>query len=257
MVRCKKLFISVISILLLNSIALNAYALPDVSHNYYDEDKLLDRTWYKTNCINKNPTCQKHILRYESVNDFINYLEKKSKNTNSQKFSILLKRYSETTAITVTGAATVAIFLKVIFSCKNIHSLLALVATGGLIYVAQPIRNFFSYICGSIPRAVDYLKKKLLNEKLTIDEKGLLTKLINLLLGNNDENILALDTDREIYKEILESLKNKISNKEYLNNDILIVSWDNNPKDPSFSIKFDITDYSMEYNKDKQMYFER
>ncbi len=255
MVKFKKIVIFVISILLISSISLNTYALPDVSHNYYEEDKLLNTNWYIGKCIDKSPTCQKHILRYESVDEFIKYLEKNLKDTSFKKSSILLKRHAATIGLAATGTVVIAIVLKLILNCKNIHALMALVAAGGTIYIAQPVHKFLSSILGAIPKAVKYLKDKLLKKDLTPDEEGLLTKLINILLGNKDVVFSELDLNKEIYKEILFSLKQKIANKEYLDNDILIVSWDNNKEFPSFSIQFDTVNYEINYGKSKDEFF--
>lgn len=255
MVKFKKIVTFAISAILISSLSISSYALPDVSHSYYEEDKLLDTNWYIGKCIDKSPTCQKHILRYESVDDFIKYLEKNLKDTNSKKLVILLKRYSGTIALTAAGSAATAIVIKLILSCKNLHALMALVAAGGAIYITQPVRNFLSYIFGSIPQAIEFLKNKLLNKDLTPDEEGLLTNLINILLGNKDASFSALDLGKEIYNEMLYSLKQKIANKEYLDNDILIVSWDNDQESPSFSIKFDTANYAINYDKSKNEFF--
>ena len=75
-VKFKTIVTFAISAILISSLSINSYALPDVSHSYYEEDKLLDTNWYIGKCIDKIPICQKHILRYESVDDFIKYLEK-------------------------------------------------------------------------------------------------------------------------------------------------------------------------------------
>ncbi len=69
---------------------------------------------------------------------------------------------------------------------------MALVVAGGIIYITQPARKFLSYIFGSIPQAIEFKKNKLLNKNLTPDEEGVLTNLINVLLGNKEASLSAL-----------------------------------------------------------------
>ena len=77
MVIIKRFFSIVISIFFICNFSVNTSALTDVTHSAYEEDKLLDTTWYKGACLNSSPTCQKHILKFESVNELIDFFEKK------------------------------------------------------------------------------------------------------------------------------------------------------------------------------------
>lgn len=255
MEKVKKIISIVFSLLLLNGLNLKTFAITDLSHNYYEDEKLVDGTWYKSKCNNKSPSCQKHIIRYESVDAFIKQLKKNLNKTSKKNACIFLKRYSGATAIAVAGIGGV----KLVANSKNIYFLLALGTSGTLVYVIKPVREFISSTFDFIPKTLDFLKQKLSHKKLLpdLDKKGLLVKGSELMFGGNDLLMLQTKTDNEIYKGILGSLKTKIFNEEYLDKDILIVSWDNDLERPSFAVKFDSVDFDLNYNKNKSEYFKK
>lgn len=252
MVIIKRFFSIVISIFFICNFSVNTSALTDVTHSAYEEDKLLDTTWYKGACLNSSPTCQKHILKFESVNELIDFFEKKLKITKSEKNSFYVKRYLEAGGLTALGVVAA----KLILTWKNIS------AIGGVglgFYVVQPLRNLASFIFEALPKTFYFLKEKFISKtnESTENKKGKISEASDLLLGNADDNILANEINQEIYARILEILKQKIIKKEYIGKDILIVSWDNSLDKPSFSIKFDTTTYPIAYEEDIEKYFKR
>ncbi len=54
---------------------------------------------------------------------------------------------------------------------------------------------------------------------------------------------------------MLYSLNQQIANKEYLDNGILIVTWNNNQAFLSFPIQFDTANYAINYDKSKNEIF--
>ncbi len=252
MVIIKRFFSIVISIFFICNFSVNTNALTDVTHSSYEEGKLLDTTWYKGTCLNSSPTCQKRILRLESVNELIDFFEKKLKITKSEENFFYVKRYFAAGGLTAVGVVAANLIL----TWKNI---LAIGGVGLGFYVVQPLRNLASFIFEAFPKTFYFLREKFISKTngSAENKKGRISGTADLLLGNYDNTILANKINQEIYARILEVLKQKIIKKEYIGKDILIVSWDNSLDKPGFSIKFDTTTYPTVYEEDIEKYFKR
>lgn len=216
--------------LMLNSSANISYAKIDMSHVYHEELKVASGKSYYGACHPDTETCDKYLFRYEDMDDFFNQLKNLSKNASAKidKEKTFWYPWYQKLAIGAIG------LLGIIASFKYIPAaILLLFMTIFILIKCENSEEFKN----------DLLKK------------GLIEKIRECIFGEKTFTIITAQEKQTFYTKILNEFCKKVGNKEWKNNDILILSTDEDPKDMQFGIRFGKTAFELDYNKPVEEYF--
>ncbi len=216
--------------LVLNSSANISYAKVDMTHDYYEEGKVASGNSYYGACHPDTETCNKYLFRYEDIDDVFSQLKNLSKNASAKidKEKTFWYPWYQKLAIGAIG------FLGIITSFKYISAaILFLFMTMFVLIKCENSEEFKN----------DLLKK------------GLIEKIRECIFGDKTFTIITAEEKQTFYTKILNEFCKKVENKEWENNDILILSTDQAPKDMRFGIRFGKTAFKIDYNKPVEEYF--
>lgn len=214
----------------LNSSTNISYAKIDMSHIYHEELKVASGNSYHGACHPDTETCDKHLFRYEDMDNFFNQLKNLSKNASAKidKEKTFWYPWYQKLAIGVIG------LLGIIASFKYISAAILLLFMTILVLIKCENSEEF--------------KNNLL-------KKGLIEKIRECIFGDKTFTILTAQERQTFYAKILKEFCKKVENKEWRNNDILILSTDQNPQNMQFGIRFGKTAFEMGYDKSLEEYF--
>lgn len=216
--------------LVLNSSANISYAKVDMTHDYYEEGKVASGNSYYGACHPDTETCNKYLFRYEDIDDVFSQLKNLSKNASAKidKEKTFWYPWYQKLAIGAIG------FLGIIASFKYISAaILFLFMTMFVLIKCENSEEFKN----------DLLKR------------GLIEKIRECIFGDKTFTIITAEEKQTFYTKILNEFCKKVENKEWENNDILILSTDQDPKDMRFGIRFGKTAFKIDYNKPVEEYF--
>lgn len=213
-----------------------SYAEIDMHHNYKENLKLLDTNWYVGHCRNGKKTCIKNLIRYESAVELEEFLIDLEKSAEDEKEEAFWTNLAEKIGI---GAVLGAGFY--FYPWKlTVAGIAAYVLDSAVNSVKSPIKLI-----------------KCLFKKSSDENKGLLEDIREKIFGDKYVVILTKDQKKAFVNKIREKFHQLIKNKEWLNNDIIVLSVDIDPKVMQSYIKFDRVNFDLNYKKDLKNYFKK
>lgn len=207
-----------------------SYANLDMRHNCKEDFKLRFNNWYVGPCRNSKETCQKNLIKYDGISELINFLNNIKNNATDEKEKSFWPPLFQKAGILATS------ILSLITLIKKVPALVIMLSVLSYKFIMENVK-------GS-----EELKKE-------IFKKGLLEMAREYIFGDRIVTVLKKEQKIEFAQKILDDLYEKIKNKKWENNDVLLLTVDTDPNVMKFGLKFDNISFPLNYKKPLKSYF--
>ncbi|MDQ5983010.1 MAG: hypothetical protein RUMPE_00765 [Eubacteriales bacterium SKADARSKE-1] len=253
----------------------------DMSHNWKEEDFLLDSTWHEGPCKNHKPTCKKYLIRYDDAEKIIDYFTKLA--NKAEDFVVEDGSIKQELALAVGGLAgllgTGAViyfspFAAIPASIMALGSAGICAARNGII---APMEETATGVFGFPGRAAGWVKSWFAKtEGLNNPDKGVVGEFWDLLCGDKSkeskdagyieslrfrlfgdkiEKVIPKEEIAKPFKQVVEDFSKMVKEKQWEHKDIIVVTVDTDPTSPGAKVAFDMSGFQIPYDKDKSEYF--
>lgn len=269
----KLIFVLIIFSLNLTFIPLKAFAELDMDHNCIEDTELRTGNWYVGPCRNGKATCIKNLIRYDGLKEFNNFLKDLEKNAEDEKEERFWMPLLEK-AVIGTGGCVLLYFAPI----KVIITIFGSAILGSIVHhvhdnVIEPIGETAGFFTKSFIRFKDWILRV---KKPENPDKGLLGNLDAALFGDKTKEnvyegffeairkflfnnkvvtILAKEKKQAFVKGIRNELYQQIKDNKWINNDILFLCIDIDPKVMEYGLKFDNVSFPLSYKASLKSYF--
>lgn len=229
-----------------------AFAEIDLTHDYKEDEYLLDNNKFVGSCKNGKLTCVKNLVRYDGVLELVDFLEDLKKNAKDDTKDTFLKNLLESLGL---FTATVGFYQSPFKTFK------ATLAIDAFCHAEKDIVKPIGETAGYFSKLFVNLKAKLFREeKVERTKGGLNGKFVSLLCGGDSadwkEVVISKEKKRFFIDNILKDLKSKIKQGKWKGNDIIVLSVDLDPDDLQFGLEFEPVGFYLHYDKPLYKYFE-
>lgn len=279
MKRIKKVISSILCLIILTgSFSIEVFADTDVSHKRSEEMLLLDNSWYETACDNNKPTCKKYLIRYDDAGKVKEYFTNLA--NEAEDFVVLDKNTYQKLTIAggaLSGVGLTGVMLYFVPLAAIPVSLVAgmsafiCAARNGVI---DPAERVISNVFGFPINIAGWVKSWFVETKgIENPDKGIIGETWDFLCGDKSkesknssyiesvryrlfgDNIIPKSIVEKPFKQVVEDFSKMVKEKKWEHKDIIVVSVDADPMNPSSKVVFDMSGFRIPYDKDKSEYF--
>lgn len=258
-------------------IQLTSFAEIDMKHNYKEDLQLLDSKWYVGPCRNSKASCIKNLVRYDGLKEFDTFLRDLEKTAEAEKEETFWMPLLEKILIGVgvTGAWGACVYLAPISTILTTSGTIILGSTMYNVHdnVIEPVGETAGFFTKGFVRLKDWIlriekpkepdkglfgnaKDTLFGDKSKENvNEGLLESIRKLIFGDRIVTVLTKEQKKAFVNGIRKKLYQQVKDKKWLNNDILLLSLDIDPKVMKAELKFDNVSFPLNYDKPVKNYF--
>ena len=275
----KLIFVLIIFSLNLTFIPLKAFAELDMDHNCIEDAELRTGIWYVGPCRNGKATCIKNLIRYDGLKEFNNFLKDLEKNAEDEKEERFWMPLLEKVLISAGGTGVLGVFAY-LAPTATVLSTFGTIVLGSTAYilhdnVIEPIGETAGFFTKSFVRLKDWVlrvkkpkepdkglfgnaKDTLFGDKTKENvNEGLLESIRKLIFGDRIVTVLTKDQKQAFIKGIRNELYQQIKDNKWINNNILFLCIDIDPKVMEYGLKFDNVSFPLSYKASLKSYFKK
>ncbi len=251
----------------------------DMGHNCKEDFKLRFNDWYVGPCKNNKATCIKNLMRYDGIEKFDAFLRNLEKTAEAEKEETFWMPLLEKFLIGagVTGAWGACVYLAPISTILTTSGTIILGSTMYNVHdnVIEPVSETAGFFTKGFVRLKDWIlrvekpkepdkglfgnaKDTLFGDKSKENvNEGLLESIRKLIFGDRIVTILTKEQKKAFVNGIRKELYTQVKDKKWLNNKMLLLSIDIDPKVMQFGLKFDNVSFSLNYKDPVKNYFKK
>ena len=271
----KLLFALIIFSLNLTFVPLTTFAEFDMEHNCIEDAELRVNIWYVGPCKNNKATCIKNLIRYESATEFEKFLKKLEETVEDEKeesfWLLLLEKLGIGAGL---GASIYFSPLKSVLYAMGILTL-GNAACEVNDNVIEPTGKFLGFFTKGFIKLKNWILRQkelekpdkgmfgnaaetLFGDKSKENQnKGLLEYIREFIFGDRIVTVLTKEKKKAFVNGIRKELCQQVKDKKWINNKMLLLSIDIDPKVMQFGLKFDNVSFPLKYKEPLKNYFKK
>lgn len=275
----KLLSVLIIFSLNLTFVPLTTFAEIDMEHNCIEDAELRVNSWYVGPCKNNKATCVKNLIRYDGIEELDIFLRNLDKNAEAEKEETFWMPLLEKVLISAGGAGVLGVFTY-LAPAATVLSTFGSIVLGSVAYifhdnVIEPVSETTGFFTKSFVKLKDWVlriekpkepdkglfgnaKDTLFGDKTKENvNEGLLEAIRKFFFGDKMVTVLTKEQKKAFVNGIRKELYRQVKDKKWVDNKMLLLSIDIDPKVMQFGLKFDNVSFPLNYKKPLKNYLKK
>lgn len=275
----KLLSVLIIFSLNLTFVPLTTFAEIDMEHNCIEDAELRVNSWYVGPCKNNKATCVKNLIRYDGIEELDIFLRNLDKNAEAEKEETFWMPLLEKVLISAGGVGVLGVFTY-LAPAATVLSTFGSIVLGSVAYifhdnVIEPVSETTGFFTKSFVKLKDWVlriekpkepdkglfgnaKDTLFGDKTKENvNEGLLEAIRKFFFGDKMVTVLTKEQKKAFVNGIRKELYQQVKDKKWVDNKMLLLSIDIDPKVMQFGLKFDNVSFPLNYKKPLKNYLKK